>query len=179
MHVQATRSLGYIPITKLIDALNVFPADTIRTHRVLGRWRQFCPGRQKCVCDIGRIGRLAQIVGRPDLDRCNRRRNGAIAGQNNNPAIGALLTQHFDNIQAVAILKPQVTYGKGRWSGRCYRFAGGNRSCHLNVKTALFHRFGKSFQKSIIVINQKKRPVLSDVVKVFGHATIPRSVTRS
>ena len=108
MHVQAARRLRDIAITQFINALNMFPPHAVCRHRIVG-WRRKCIApRQKCIGNIIGVGGFRKIVRRTDLDRRDRRRDRPVPGQNHDAAIGAPLAQRLDDVQPVAILKPQV-----------------------------------------------------------------------
>ena len=141
----------------------MFPADAVRAHRVFRRGRQFIAGCQKGVCHIRGIRRFGQIVGRPDLDRSDRGGDRTVSGKNHNTAIRAAFAQDFYNIKAVSILEPQVNDGECRWPCRCNGAPRSNRSGGFNLEPAFLHRLGKTPQKSLIIIDQQKRFIRSDI----------------
>jgi hypothetical protein len=163
MHVQAPRRFAHVAVAQLVDPLDMLPPDAVGRHRVFRRRRHLLLLGEKGGGDVVGVGGFRQVVRRADLDRGHGRRDGAVTGQDDDPAIGAFLAQGFDHVETVAILEPQVDHRIGRGARRRDGLARRDGTCRLDREAALFHGPLEPAQERFVIIDQQQRLVLADV----------------
>ena len=171
MHRQPPRGFRDVPIALLIDPLDMLPPDPVGTHRVLRRRRKLPAPAQKRRRDIIRIGRLRQIIRRPDLHRRHRRRDRPVSGQHDDPRILPPLPQRLDHVKPVPILQTQINDGISRRIGLRRDDARLDTFRSRHREPALFHRPLQPAKERLVVIDQKKRIVRADLaLRTLAHA---------
>ena len=82
MHIKAARRAGNVTVAKFIDALDVFPANASRRHRIVRRLGLGAIQCEQRRCDVISIGWLGKIVDRANLHGLDRGRDIAVTGEN-------------------------------------------------------------------------------------------------
>ena len=111
MHAETPRGFGYIVIAQFIDALDMLPANAIGRHRVFWRFGSSAFAREKRLFDVIGVGGLGEIIKRAGFDRRHCGRDIAIAGQHHDAAVFPNVVNGVDDLQTVAIFKPQIDNG--------------------------------------------------------------------
>jgi len=124
--------------------------------------------------DVVCVGRLAQIVHRAQLDRGDGGRDVAIAGEHDGTRVLTHLVQGIDDIEAVAVLKPQVDHGIGRRGGVDGGHGCGHRVGYPDIEAALLHGPFETGQEGLVIIDKEQGAVRRK--KIVNCAHLPHDV---
>ncbi len=147
-------------VAQLVDALDVFPADAVGRHRVLGRRGAFVLRGGQGADDVFDIGRLGEVVDRAGLHGGDGGGDGAVAGEDHRAGIGAGLLEDFDDFQAAAIFEAQVQHGEGGRVEAGDVLAFGDGGDRRDDKAALGEGPGEALHEGAVIVHDETGLVL-------------------